>query len=154
MSAYDRLLADQVAATITAAGLYSPTNNAAIDSSIVTVNYLPRYEPKDLTDLRIVIAPRSRATTPLSRTSRRREHSIQIAIMQTADPDSDLFLGLFDLVGSIDETLAAANYAAATASVNRWGLWLRNDVTLYDVQALEQHGIFRSVITATYQINT
>ena len=42
MSAYDRLLADQVSATITAAGLLSPINNLPIDASIVTVDYLPR----------------------------------------------------------------------------------------------------------------
>jgi hypothetical protein len=30
-------------------------------------------------------------------------------------------------------------------------VWSRSEVSLYDVQALEQHGAFRSVITVYYR---
>jgi len=48
-----------------------------------------------------------------------------------------------DLTHEIDEALAMATIVG--------GVWSRSEVSLYDVQALEQHGAFRSVITVYYK---
>lgn len=148
-----RTLAAQVRDTIIASSLFAPPNNDPIDADRVVIDYLPRYEPKDLTETKIVIAPRSNDLSMISRVSRRREIAIQIAVMQSATAGSDLWLALLDLTADIDESLAAANYAALTNSVNRSGTWLSSSCDLYDIAAAEQHSVFRSVITANYAVN-
>lgn len=154
MPAAVRDLATQVRDLIVAANLAAPPNNEPLDASRVLVDYLPRFEPSDLVDTKIVIAPRSQDLTWISRVSRRREIAIQIAVMQAATPGSDLWLALLDLTAQIDETLAAANYAAQTYSVTRPGTWLSSTCDLYSIEAAEQHSVFRSVITANYALNT
>lgn len=149
-----RQIATQVRDTIVAAGLVAPPNNDALDTTRVIIDYLPRFEPADLVDTKIVIAPRTQELTWLSRQSRRREIAIQIAVMQQAIANSDTWHALLDLVADIDETLAAANYAALTNSVNRPGTWLSSTTDLYSIEAVEQHSVFRSVITALFALNT
>lgn len=154
MPAAVRDLATQVRDLIVAANLVAPPNNEPLNTSRVLIDYLPRFEPSDLVDTKIVIAPRSQDLTWISRVSRRREIAIQIAVMQTATPGSDLWLALLDLTAQLDETLAAANYAAQTAAVIRPGTWLSSTCDLYSIEAAEQHGVFRSVITAQYALQT
>jgi hypothetical protein len=151
-TATDRLIAEQVAATIRAAGLIVPDTGFAIDDSVCMVDYLPRFEPADLVALRIVVAPRSRSSALATRSRARREHAIQIGIMQKCDPGTDLFNALMDLTGDIDDLLAVAHVTAAVDDVIRYGVFIRSDVTMYDVAALEQHGVYRAVITATYNV--
>lgn len=150
-TAIDRTLAADVRAIILAAGLTVPVIGGPIPAASVVVDYLPRFEPADLVDLRILVAPRSRTLTPLSRASRRREIAIQIAVMQSAAPNSPEFLELVDLVAGIDEYLATANMVAG---LNYTGQWLESSTALYDIAALEQHSIFRSVLTVTYAVLT
>jgi hypothetical protein len=151
-TAHVRTLATQVRDTIIAAGLYTPPNNTPIDTAIAIVDYLPRYTAEQLADTKIAIAPRSQDTTWLSRQSRRREITIQIAVMQAATPNTTLWESLIDLAADIDESLANANFAAATASVNRIGSWLSSTRDLYDIADAEHNGVFRSVITATFAV--
>ena len=68
------------------------------------------------------------------------EIGIQIAVMQTAAADSERFQQLLDLAHDIDTALSEADLSSGT--------WSRSEVMLYDVEALERHGAFRSVITA------
>lgn len=136
------LLAD-VAAALIAAGVTDPQTNAPLDADTIAINYLPRFTPEDLKDLRVVVAPRQNTSIKLSRSTREFELGIQVAVMQTAAADSERFAQLLDLTHALDDALANATIAS--------GVWSRSEVTLYDVQALEQHGAFRSVITVSYK---
>jgi hypothetical protein len=48
-----------------------------------------------------------------------------------------------DLTHELDDALA-------TATIDG-GVWSRSEVSLYDIDALERHGAFRSVITAYFK---
>lgn len=142
MSPIRQLLADVVEA-LAAAEVVDPETNSAIDGDTFKVDYLPRFEATDLKDLRIVVAPRQNTSTKISRSSREFEFGVQIAVIQTAAKDSERFAQLLDLTHELDEALAKATIDG--------GVWSRSEVSLYDVQALEQHGAFRSVITAYFK---
>jgi len=137
-----QLIADCRAALI-AAAIADPETNAALDGDQYQIDYLPRFMPEDLVALRIVLAPRQANSTNLSRTRREHELAVQVAVIQTATKDSERFEQLLDLTDSIDAALASADIASGT--------WSRSEISLYDVQALEQHGAFRSVITAHFK---
>jgi len=137
-----QLIADCRAALI-AAAIADPETNAALDGDQYQIDYLPRFMPEDLVALRIVLAPRQANSTNLSRTRREHELAVQVAVIQTATKDSERFEQLLDLTDAIDAALAAADIASGT--------WSRSEISLYDVQALEQHGAFRSVITAYFK---
>lgn len=142
MSPIRQLLAGVVEA-LAAAAVVDPETNSAIDGDTFKVDYLPRFEATDLKDLRIVVAPRQNTSTKISRSTREFEFGVQIAVIQTAAKDSERFAQLLDLTHELDEALA-------TATIDG-GVWSRSEVSLYDVQALEQHGAFRSVITAYFK---
>ena len=142
MSPIRQLLADVVEA-LAAAAVVDPETNSAIDGETFKVDYLPRFEVADLKDLRIVVAPRQNTSTKISRSSREFEFGVQVAVIQTAAKDSERFAQLLDLTHELDEALA-------TATIDG-GVWSRSEVSLYDIQALEQHGAFRSVITVYYR---
>jgi hypothetical protein len=133
-----QILADIKQALVTAA-IVDPETNAALDDTI-QIDYLPRFTPEDLKDLRIVVAPRQNSSQKISRVTRSLEIGIQIAVMQTAAADSERFQQLLDLAHDIDTALSEADLSSGT--------WSRSEVMLYDVEALERHGAFRSVITA------
>lgn len=133
-----QILADVKQALITAA-IVDPETNAALDDDTIEIDYLPRFTPEDLKDLRIVLAPRQNSSSNISRVTRLLEIGIQIAVMQTAAADSERFQQLLDLVHDVDTALAQADLSSGT--------WSRSEVMLYDVEALERHGAFRSVIT-------
>ena len=126
-----------------AAAIADPETKASLDSDQYQIDYLPRFTPEDLDDLRIVLAPRQATSTNLSRSRREHELGIQVAVIQTAEKDSERFEQLLDLTDSLDAALAAADIASGT--------WSRSEISLYDVAALEQHGAFRSVITAYFR---
>ena len=134
-----QILADVKQALITAA-IVDPETNAALDDDTIEIDYLPRFTPEDLKDLRIVLAPRQNSSSNISRVTRLLEIGIQIAVMQTAAADSERFQQLLDLVHDVDTALAQADLSSGT--------WSRSEVMLYDIEALERHGAFRSVITA------
>ena len=134
-----QILADVKQALITAA-IVDPETNAALDDDTIQIDYLPRFTPEDLKDLRIVVAPRQNSSQNVSRVTRSLEIGIQIAVMQTAAADSERFQQLLDLAHDIDTALSEADLSSGT--------WSRSEVMLYDVEALERHGAFRSVITA------
>ena len=134
-----QILADVKQALITAA-IVDPETNAALDDDTIQIDYLPRFTPEDLKDLRIVLAPRQNNSQNISRVTRSLEIGIQIAVMQTAAADSERFQQLLDLAHDIDTAISAADLSSGT--------WSRSEVMLYDVEALERHGAFRSVITA------
>lgn len=134
-----QILADVKQALVTAA-IVDPETNAALDDDTIQIDYLPRFTPEDLKDLRIVLAPRQNSSQNISRVTRSLEIGIQIAVMQTAAADSERFQQLLDLAHDIDTALAQADLSSGT--------WSRSEVMLYDVEALERHGAFRSVITA------
>jgi len=142
MSPIRQLLADVVEA-LAAAEVVDPETNSAIDGDTFKVDYLPRFEATDLKNLRIVVAPRQNTSTKISRSTREFEFGVQIAVIQTAAKDSERFAQLLDLTHELDEALAKATIDG--------GVWSRSEVSLYDVQALEQHGAFRSVITVYYR---
>jgi hypothetical protein len=142
MSPIRQLLADVVEA-LAAAEVVDPKTNLAIDGEIFKVDYLPRFEATDLKDLRIVVAPRQHTSTKISRSSREFEFGVQIAVIQTAAKDSERFFQLLDLTHELDAALA-------TATIDG-GVWSRSEVSLYDTDALERHGAFRSVITAYFK---
>jgi hypothetical protein len=139
----DRQLLADVAAALVAAAVVDPETNAPLDADTIRIDYLPRFTPEDLEDLKVVVAPRQNTSIKLSRSTREFELGIQVAVMQTASPDSERFTQLLDLTASLDEALASATLDS--------GVWSRSEVTLYDVQALEQHGAFRSVITVYFK---
>lgn len=134
-----QILADVKQALVTAA-IVDPETNAALDDDTIQIDYLPRFTPEDLKDLRIVLAPRQNSSQKISRVTRSLEIGIQIAVMQTAAADSERFEQLLDLAHDIDTALSASDLSSGT--------WSRSEVMLYDVEALERHGAFRSVITA------
>ena len=134
-----QILADVKQALVTAA-IVDPETNAALDDDTIQIDYLPRFTPEDLKDLRIVVAPRQNSSQNISRVTRSLEIGIQIAVMQTAAADSERFQQLLDLAHDIDTALSEADLSSGT--------WSRSEVMLYDVEALERHGAFRSVITA------
>ena len=134
-----QILADVKQELITAA-IVDPETNAALDDDTIKIDYLPRFTPEDLKDLRIVVAPRQNSSQKISRVTRSLEIGIQIAVMQTAAADSERFQQLLDLAHDIDTALSEADLSSGT--------WSRSEVMLYDVEALERHGAFRSVITA------
>jgi hypothetical protein len=142
MSPIRQLLADVVEA-LAAAEVVDPETNSAIDGDTFKVDYLPRFEATDLKNLRIVVAPRQNTSTKISRSSREFEFGVQIAVIQTAAKDSERFAQLLDLTHELDEALA-------TATIDG-GVWSRSEVSLYDIDALERHGAFRSVITAYFK---
>ena len=133
-----QILADVKQALVTAA-IVDPETNAALDDDTIQIDYLPRFTPEDLKDLRIVVAPRQNSSQKISRVTRSLEIGIQIAVMQTAAADSERFQQLLDLAHDIDTALSEADLSSGT--------WSRSEVMLYDVEALERHGAFRSVIT-------
>jgi len=137
-----QLIADCRAALI-AAAIADPETNAALDGDQYQIDYLPRFMPEDLVALRIVLAPRQANSTNLSRTRREHELAVQVAVIQTATKDSERFKQLLDLTDLIDAALASADIVSGT--------WSRSEISLYDVQALERHGAFRSVITAYFK---
>jgi len=139
----DRQLLADVAAALVAAAVVDPETNAPLDADTIQIDYLPRFTPEDLEDLKVVVAPRQNTSIKLSRSTREFELGIQVAVMQTASPDSERFTQLLDLTASLDEALAIATLNS--------GVWSRSEVTLYDVAALEQHGAFRSVITVYFK---
>jgi hypothetical protein len=139
----DRQLLADVAAALVAAAVVDPETNASLDADTIQIDYLPRFTPEDLEDLKVVVAPRQNTSIKLSRFTREFELGIQVAVMQTASPDSERFTQLLDLTASLDEALASATLDS--------GVWSRSEVTLYDVAALEQHGAFRSVITVYFK---
>jgi hypothetical protein len=139
----DRQLLADVAAALVAAAVVDPETNAPLDADTIRIDYLPRFTPEDLEDLKVVVAPRQNTSIKLSRSTREFELGIQVAVMQTASPDSERFTQLLDLTASLDEALASATLDS--------GVWSRSEVTLYDVAALEQHGAFRSVITVYFK---
>jgi hypothetical protein len=143
MSSPIRRLLQDVVEALAAAAVVDPETNSAIDGDTFKVDYLPRFEVADLKDLRIVVAPRQNTSVKISRDTREFELGIQVAIIQTAAKDSERFEQLLDLTHEIDEALAMATIDG--------GVWSRSEVSLYDVQALEQHGAFRSVITVIYK---
>jgi hypothetical protein len=134
-----QILADVKQALVTAA-IVDPETNAALDDDTIKIDYLPRFTPEDLKDLRIVVAPRQNSSQKISRVTRSLEIGIQIAVMQTAAADSERFQQLLDLAHDIDTALSDSDLSSGT--------WSRSEVMLYDVEALERHGAFRSVITA------
>lgn len=134
-----QILADVKQALVTAA-IVDPETNASLDDDTIQIDYLPRFTPEDLRDLRIVVAPRQNSSQKISRGTRSLEIGIQIAVMQTAAADSERFQQLLDLAHDIDTAISAADLSSGT--------WSRSEVMLYDVEALERHGAFRSVITA------
>ena len=134
-----QILADVKQALVTAA-IVDPETNAALDDDTIKIDYLPRFTPEDLKELRIVVAPRQNSSQKISRVTRSLEIGIQIAVMQTAAADSERFQQLLDLAHDIDTAISAADLSSGT--------WSRSEVMLYDVEALERHGAFRSVITA------
>jgi hypothetical protein len=139
----DRQLLADVAAALVAAAVVDPETNAPLDADTIQIDYLPRFTPEDLEDLKVVVAPRQNTSIKLSRSTREFELGIQVAVMQTASPDSERFTQLLDLTASLDEALASATLDS--------GVWSRSEVTLYDVAALEQHGAFKSVITVYFK---
>jgi hypothetical protein len=139
----DRQLLADVAAALVAAAVVDPETNAPLDADTIKIDYLPRFTPEDLKDLKVVVAPRQNTSIKISRSTREFELGVQVAVMQTASPDSERFAQLLDLTASLDEALASATLDS--------GVWSRSEVTLYDVQALEQHGAFRSVITVYFK---
>ena len=134
-----QILADVKQALVTAA-IVDPETNAALDDDTIKIDYLPRFTPEDLKELRIVVAPRQNSSQKISRVTRSLEIGIQVAVMQTAAADSERFQQLLDLAHDIDTALSGADLSSGT--------WSRSEVMLYDVEALERHGAFRSVITA------
>jgi hypothetical protein len=149
--AVDRLICDDIKTLIVSGSIAKPDNLGGITAADVTIDYLPRFEPADLDELKIVIAPRTRSTTVASRASRQRDLQIQVAIMQSATDDSARFTALIDMTNDIEQRLALSSVInGATYRAN----YVESSTQLYDIAALEQHSVFRSVITVTYRLTT
>lgn len=149
MSAIDRQLASQVCTVLIDAELSLPSLGEPFTDETIELRYLPRFEIKQLKDPRIIVAPRARSLQAQSRSSQRREHAVQVCVMMKCDPDSELMDELIDLVATIDDTLA--NVGSLQPTKNRVATWLSSQTDeIYNIDHLEQHGVFRSVITANY----
>lgn len=136
---YDRTLAIAVRDLLRSPDM--STDLISIDPERIRVVYLPRFPLESLVDCFISIAPRSRMRERASRASMKHEHQIQIAVMMQCTPDSELFDALLDFVTAVEDRLSGPS------------TYMRSSVDeLYSLDALEQHNVFRSIITATYQI--
>ncbi len=151
MPCLDRLIAEQVRDTIIAAGLVSPDPSPVpIDNQVIATQYMPVFRPEDLDALAIRCAPMQRETAFSSRTTRTGIYTIQIGFFQNVEPDSVHFLGLLDLVASIDDLLAKASQIPS-ASVELYGKWESSSCRLFDVDRLNEHRIFDSRLTIQYR---
>jgi|GEM_PF-3181346 len=151
MTCIDVQLANAVRDALITAELTIPSFGAAFTEDQIKRVYLPRFELKDLDLLQILVAPRARTLSPLSRTTQKREHAVQVCVMQRCKPDSELMDELIDLVANIDDTLA--NLARVVPTQSRPATWLGSTTEeLYNIETLEQHGVFRSVITINYML--
>jgi hypothetical protein len=154
MTAIDRQIAQQVADTLIAAGLTIPSLGEPYTADQITVDYLPRTDAKQIArSAKIFVSPRARAITALSRNHQRRDHTIQVCVMQQATPNSELFLELIDLVHEIENTLAKAHQNPALQTIQRHASLLSTQCDLYDLADLETKSIFRSVLTLNYLTN-
>lgn len=140
MTAPVRQILEDVRQALVATAIIDPKTNSALDDDTIKIDYLPRFTPEDLKGLKVILAPRQDSSQKISRSTREHEIGIQIAVMQTAPYGSERFTQLLDLTSELDKALANADLESGT--------WSRSEVILYDVDALERHGAFRSVITA------
>lgn len=151
MPALDRLIAAQVRDTIIAAGLVSPDPSpVAIDANVVAISFMPVFSAEDVEDLIIRVAPVTRQTEYASRATRTGIYTIQVGFFQAVEPDSTHFLGLVDLVASIDDLLSTAS-TNPSASVTLYGKWESSACRLFDVDQLNEHRIFDSRLTLSYR---
>jgi hypothetical protein len=149
--AVDRLICDDIKTLIVSGSIAKPDNLGPIVAGDLSIDYLPRFEPSDLEQIKILIAPRSRSTSLASRISRTFDLQVQLAVMQSASADSERFLALLDLVSDLDRRLSlASTISGATYRAT----WVSSECNLYDVASLEQHSVFRSVLTLTFRVTT
>jgi hypothetical protein len=128
------------------------TEQITLDDERIRVLYLPRFVLPKLKDCQVSIAPRSRVRELASRTSSRREHTIQICTMMQCKPDSELMDALIDLCTTFEDLLAT-QHQVGVSTLDRPATYLRSNVDeLYSIDTLEQDNVFKSIITATYQI--
>jgi hypothetical protein len=154
MTAIDRQIAQQVADTLIAAELTIPSLGEPYTADQITVDYLPRTDATQIArSAKIFVSPRARAITALSRNDQRREHTIQVCVMQQATPNSELFMELLDLVHNIENTLAKAHRTPALKPIPRYATFVSSQCDLYDLADLETKSIFRSVLTLNYLTN-
>jgi 6,7-dimethyl-8-ribityllumazine synthase len=71
--------------------------------------------------------------------------------MQSATADSARFTALIDLTNDIEQRLALAS---VISGATYRATYVESSTQLYDIAALEQHSVFRSVITITYRLTT
>ena len=90
MTAPVRQILEDVRQALVAIAIIDPKTNSALDDDTIKIDYLPRFTPEDLKDLRVILAPRQDSSQKISRSTREHEIGIQIAVMQTAS------LGLSD----------------------------------------------------------
>lgn len=155
MPATDRLIAQQVADTLIAAQLTIPSFGEPYTADQITVDYLPRTDATQIArSAKIFVSPRARSINALSRNQQRREHTIQVCVMQQATPNSELFLELIDLVHEIEDALAKAHQIPALRPIQRYASLLSTQCDLYDLNDLESKSIFRSVLTLNYLTNS
>jgi hypothetical protein len=150
----DRSLAEMVAQVLIDVELSIPSRDGEpYTADHIRVDYLPRYEPADIAkEARILIAPRSRAMQSQSRTQQRREHVVQVCLLQQCKPNSDLQLELIDLMADIDDTLAKVHTLTGITGF-RYATWQSSTCALYEPDDLEKSGIFRSVLTVNYLLH-
>jgi hypothetical protein len=154
MTAIDRQIAQQVADTLIAAELTIPSFGEPYTADQITVDYLPRTDATQIArSAKIYVSPRARTLTPNSRNQQRREHTVQVCVMQQARPDSELFIELMDLVHTMEDTLAKAHQIPALRPIQRHATFVGSQCDLYDLNDLETKSIFRSVLTLTYITN-
>jgi hypothetical protein len=154
MTAIDRQIAQQVADTLIAAELTIPSFGEPYTADQITVDYLPRTDATQIArSAKIFVCPRARAINVVSRKQQRRDHTIQVCVMQQATPNSELFLDLIDLVHEIENTLAKAHQTPALRPIQRYATLLSTQCDLYDLNDLETKSIFRSVLTLNYLTN-
>lgn len=72
--------------------------------------------------------------------------------MMQCPPDSELMDALLDKVTEFEDLLAT-QHQVGVSTLSRPATYLRSSVDeLYSVDTLEQNKVFKSLITATYQI--
>lgn len=109
----------------------------------------PRFTKSELDTVRIVVAPLTREKATTGRNACRRNYYVQIGVLQNVKAqglDRDARVDeLIRLVESIDDALETAPRLAGCTFLESTAK------PLFDADALDE-GLFRAVLTATYQI--
>lgn len=114
----------------------------------------PRFDATELTNLHVLVVPRSLQRDQETRSNLRREHGVDIGLMQRIDAtDVDACDGLMALAEAIADHVSAEAQRVLELSDGSGAAWLRTESDpIYNPTVLDKHNVFLSIITPSYQL--